>query len=317
MNAARGVSLVELLVAAALTTLLTAAALTLVARGRAAHAASETRAGLEETASAALDLIAADVRLAGYLGLPPPTTAVTGATALAAPEAPGLEVGGGCVPSLAHDLATLVGGADGAYLGAPGIALSCRAGPSDRPVAGADTLVLRHAASEPTIADAGRLQVEGTRRGARLTADGTRQMGDRARLHDLVVHVYYVSRDSTATPGVPSLRRKRLVGGTRPAFQDEELLSGVTDLQVEAGIDSLADGDDVVDRYVRLDDVPREARIRALRLWVRVDSDGRGTAAAARPELRYANRHLPADTSRSRRMLASRTVHLRNAGASP
>ncbi len=317
MNPARGLSLVELLVATALTTLLTAAALTLVARGSAAHAASETRAGLEETARAALDLITADARLAGYLGLPPPSTSVAGASAIGTDEAPGLAVAGGCGASLAHDLAAPVDGADGAYRAGPGVPLGCAAGPAGRSAAGADTLVLRHAAGEPATPDAGRLQIEGSRGAARLFADGVPVLESAARTHDLVAHVYYVSRDSGAASDLPSLRRKRLVGGTRPAFQDEELLTGVADLQVEAGIDEIGDGEEVIDRYVHLGAVPADARIRALRLWVLVESEGRGTPAAARPALRYSNRELEPDSSRRRRLVAARTVHLRNAGASP
>ena len=51
-----------------------------------------------------------------------------------------------------------------------------------------------------------------------------RVLGANARRHDLEVSVYYVSSDSTGRRDWPSLRRKRLVGGTRPAFQDEELV---------------------------------------------------------------------------------------------
>ena len=51
--------------------------------------------------------------------------------------------------------------------------------------------------------------------------------------HRLEVEVYYVSRDSTGARDVPSLRRKRLVGGTAgPRFEDEELAPGISRLQV-------------------------------------------------------------------------------------
>ena len=62
--------------------------------------------------------------------------------------------------------------------------------------------------------------------------------------------MYYVSRDSTGRRNWPSLRRKRLVGGTRPAFQDEELVSGIADLQVTIGLDDPADLDADVDRWI-------------------------------------------------------------------
>lgn len=308
-----GFTLVESMIAALLTVLIVASALTLVARGRAAHRSWESRSRLEETAGAALDLLAFEIRMAGFLGLLPPGSPVAGSSAVGAAAPAGLGVAGGCVPSLALDLAMPVAGADGAYAARPGLPVACPPSPSGRVVTGSDTLVLRRAAAEPGSPDAGRLQLESTRRAGRLITDGVPALGDAGRVHDLEVSVLYVSADTSGERGRPSLRRKRLIGGAAPAFQDEELVPGIADLQVEGGVD--LDGDGAEDACVTLDELGPGTRTLSLRLWVLVESDLPEAAALQRPALAYANRTIDASASRYPRLLASRVVELRNTGA--
>ena len=263
MKANAGFSLVELMVAAMLVALATGSALTLVAQGRRAHRTAEARARLEETARAALDLLAYEVRNAGYLGLLPPGTPVEGSTPVGQSSPPGLATSDGCVQSLALDLGSPLAGADGAYAAAAGLPVGCPPSPSGRAVAGSDTLVLRRAAVSPSTPSAGRLQLETTRRRGRLLSDGMGHLGPGAAFHDVEVSVFYVSEDSTGSPGRPSLRRKRLIGGASPAFQDEELVAGIGDLQVEAEL-APADGLSLpAESYVPIGDVPDGARILA------------------------------------------------------
>ena len=162
-----------------------------------------------------------------------------------------------------------------------------------------DTLVVRHAAATPARPQAGRLQLETNLRTAVLAANGGGILGADARWHDLDVGVYYVSADSTGRTGWPSLRRKRLVGGTRPAFQDEELVSGITDLQIEIGVDDPADVDTAVDRWLRPGEIEPEDAIRALKLELEAVSDV--------PE--------PAQPGMNRRKRVARVIELRNHGA--
>lgn len=307
-----GFTLVEVMVASLLAVLAVASALSVVARGRGAYRSVESQGRVQETARAALDLLAADIHLAGYLGLAPAGTAVTGSTPVGTPAPAGLGAGGGCVASLALDLAHAVSGTDGVLAAAPGVPLGCRASPQGRSAAGADTLVLRHASADAVRPAAGRLQIESTRRAARLLADGTATLGAAGRVHDVEVGAYYVSTDSTGLNGRPSLRRKRLVGGTAPSFQDEELVAGIEDLQVEAVLQGSDTGANST-RYRRLDDIDDGDRVRALRVWVLVRSDVAEPSPVPLPALSYANRELPPETSRYRRLLASRTFELRNA----
>ncbi len=301
MKRAAGLTLVELLVAMLLVLVVVAGALAFVARGRAAHRSGESLARLEEALDAAFTVLADEIRLAGYLGLAPPASDVAGSAAAGGPEPAGLEVAGSCGISLAHDLATPVIAADGVYEAAPGVPIGCRPSPAGRRMAGSDTLVLRHAAVGSSTPQAGRLQLETRLRTATLAADGIPRLGPAARWHDLDVGVYYVSADSTGRNGWPSLRRKRLVGGTRPAFQDEELVSGIADLQIEIGLDDPADADAAIDRWVAPGIASRDGVPRALRLALEAWSD------IPEPSL--------ADGFRRRRV--ERVVELRNSGSRP
>ncbi len=317
MTRHKGLTLVEMMIAMLLVLIASAGAIALVARGRAAQRIGESVARLEETTDAALAILVEELRMSGYLGLAAPGSPVTGASTIGAAEAPDLAVAGGCGASLAHDLATPATAADGAYRIAAAAPLRCRAGPNGRVVAGSDTLTLRRASAGATAPDVGRLQIESNLRAARLMTDGIVRLGAGARVHDLEVSVFYVSADSTAQRGWPSLRRKRLIGGIRPAFQDEELVTGVEDLQVEIGLDDTGDDDSAVDRWVTPAEVPADGTPRAIRLWIRARSDLPENPALALPALAYSNRDEPSVTSRHRRKLSSRVVELRNLQGQP
>lgn len=64
--------------------------------------------------------------------------------------------------------------------------------------------------------------------------------------HELHAYAYYVSSYTDVEgDGIPSLRRVSLVNA--PSLQNQTLISGVTDLQVQFGVD--ANNDQIVDRY--------------------------------------------------------------------
>jgi len=317
MKRASGLTLVEMMTAMLLVLAVSAGTLAFVARGRAAHRTSEAIARLEETTDAALALLVDELRMAGYLGLAAPGSPVAGASSLGTAELPELAAAGGCGLSLAHDLGTTVSAADGAFGVTNSSPLRCSAGPQGRVVAGSDTLTLRHASAAATEADPGRLQLETSSRAARLMADGAPRLGASGRIHDLEVSVFYVSADSTAQRGWPSLRRKRLIGGGGPAFQDEELVTGIEDLQVEIGLDAAVDQDTAVDRWVAPTEVFGADAPRAIRLWVRARSDLPEHPDVVQPALSYANRDEPRASLRYRRKLSSRIVELRNLQGAP
>ena len=250
VKAEYGLTLVEILVAMVIVLVVVAASTAFVTRGRAAHRTSEAMAQIEESLDAGFTMLADEVRLAGYLGLAPPATAVAGSSALGSVERADLAVSGSCGKSLALDLASPVAAVNSGYAAAPGVPLGCRASPDGRPAPATDTLVLRHATAEAGRAQAGRLQLETNLRSAALAANGVATLGaDDALARPRSGRVLRESR-LDRTPDWPSLRRKRLVGGTRPAFQDEELVSGIADLQVTIGLDDPVDLDADVDRWI-------------------------------------------------------------------
>lgn len=316
MNGARrrmpGVGLVEWLVSLALGTLVAVAALHVYARAAADARTSGAVQHLHESARYAADLLERELRVAGYAGLAPELATVDGATPAGTPPPPALAVAG-CTPAAALDLAHAVTAADALYALDAATPLGCAPSPFARAQSQSDTLTVRRTRLEPSAAERGRLQVASTRARAVLLADGAvpaaLAMG---QVHDLEAATYYVSQDSSTARGVPSLRRKRLVGGaTGPRFEDEELAVGVEDLQVELGVDG-ADVDETPERYVAPGQQAAGDTPRTVRFWLRVRTEQRDGTWQATPAWNYAGRAYAAPRDAHRRVLVERTVYLRN-----
>jgi type IV pilus assembly protein PilW len=306
-----GFGLVEVLVALALGTFVSVAALAVYARSAADSRTNFALQRLHETARIAADALEQELRAAAYFGDAPDALVIEGRTRAGAAPPAGLEVAG-CTRSQALDLERAVVAADDAYALEPGVALDCRAAPAGRPRAGSDTLTVRRARMEPGAAEPGSLQLATTRTRGRLFADGrTPLLGRGVRVYDLEVGTYYVAEDSTEARGVPSLRRKRLVGGSSPAFQDEELASGVEDLQVEFGLDG-PDADEVPERYATAAERLPEETPRTVRFWLLVRADDRDPTWRDLRAWRYSNREIAPTGDAHRRVLVSRTVFLRS-----
>jgi hypothetical protein len=156
-------------------------------------------------------------------------------------------------------------------------------------------------------------------------------------VRDIMTSVYYISKDSDARPGFPSLRRKSLQIDTTVLkdnqlhMVDEEIISGVEDMQVQFGIDMGADTDgdgvrddtdangvaDVVNgqvtRYVNPGDAAsaKAGQIVSVRVWLRLRADNgevgyRNTTTYDQGTSTFvANDNI-------RRYVATRTFFLRN-----
>jgi type IV pilus assembly protein PilW len=308
----RGVGLVEWLVALALGSFVAVAALSVYAQAASGTRTNRAVQQLHETARYAADLLERELRVAGYAGLAPDLGLVDGATAVGEPTPPTLVVGG-CAPVAALDLARPVVAADGRFALDATMPLGCSPSPLGRARADSDTLTVRRARLEPGAPERGRLQLASTRSRGTLFTNGNVPAGfSTGEVHDLEASTYYVSADSSSGHGVPSLRRKRLVGGTSgPRFEDEELAVGIEDLQLEFGVDG-EDPDEAPERYVppggaSPGDVPR-----TVRLWLVVraetpDPTWRDTLARE-----YAGRRVVGTADAYRRVVVERTVFLRN-----
>ncbi len=134
--------------------------------------------------------------------------------------------------------------------------------------------------------------------------------------YPLVSHVYYISNNTDGTDGIPSLRRASLVAG--PQMDDEVIVSGVEDLQVQYGVidPTVNNGDkQTIVSYVNADKITddedwqkvKAVRISLLMRSLRQDRDG----ISSNKTYSYAGKTAD-ETDGFRRFLITSVIHLRN-----
>ena len=318
-----GMTLIELTVAMAIGLFLIGGALYVYSQSKNSYRAGDSLARLQESARFALDTLEPDIRLARYWGLnsEPARITVPAGIAVTCNGAPAFDP---------LDLADVVTVRDDTYN------LNC-ASFKDAPRAGSDVLILRHA--EPWRAgiqpapDPQRLQVQTTLAQGTLFSDGvlplTLPVGTGASINNVAINIYYVSNQSSFDRELPSLRRLVLTPGLNLRLEDQEVIPGVENLQVQLGIDTDGDGD--VDRYVDgnhplvtpgAPDFAPNGRVVAVRLWMLVGTPADDPAWV--DERRYATPDADLDDlvggsadypSTYRRLQISKTIFLSNEGA--
>jgi type IV pilus assembly protein PilW len=322
-----GITLVELMVALAIGSFLMIGAVTVFMQSRTTFRISEAVARLQENGRFVLDAIEPNIRMSHYWGLTSRTGKIQGRATPADPVPPGLAVGGqNCGNNWAINLNEEVGGTNNAY----GWACAANGGAQ----ANADTLVVRRVSEDPVVPQAGTMYVQSAR-----FQDGQIFVGavvppgflpaPLSQTHQLMVDGYYVSPTSTlSTPGnnVPSLRVKTLIGGAGgPSIQDQEVLPGVEDMQVQFGVDTDLDGAvnrGTIDRYVNAGDpiitpgnpafLP-DAQILAVRIWLRLRAERPENGFTDVTNYVYADQNVAAPNDSFRRSIVSKTIYLRNA----
>jgi type IV pilus assembly protein PilW len=317
----RGLTLIELIIAMALSCTIVAGALSLYAQVHETWRANERVARMQEQGRVALSVIEPDVELAGYYGFtntPESIRFVRGTNSsnvlaiaaqmrqvplhatdpLPAPLAalpPGAHT---CGVNFAVDVTSPVQGSNNVF--AAGRGATC-APYRNRAQPGTDTLTLRRVETQTNGAEAGRIQIYASRLASRtgqlMFADGNAPgpVDANHHIYNLVVRTYYVARDSVGQNNFPALRVKTMTrSGSAVVFDDEEVMPGIEDLQVQFGIDAAGEpGSGQATRYVNPDfpDLPR-MQVVAVRIWLRVRSD---------------------ESEGSQHVLLSRTVTVRNA----
>jgi type IV pilus assembly protein PilW len=314
----RGFGLVETLGALTIGLFVVAVAITLHARAGAALRALDAHARMHETARHVLAVIESDVRMAGYWGLAHAAENISIHPLFAFPD----RCGG---PGWVTDVEQFVDGTNNQYLGVTNCAAL-----SGGAQAGSDVLVVRRASARAielnsTVVPASardEVLLVSTRETAQLfvakdiggvipagypvpSAPG---MDPPSELRNLLVHAYYVSADSSVGESVPALRRKTLVGG--PGVGDEEIGTGVEDLQFRIGAD--VDGDGVLDGLFDPGALPADAIPVCIRLWLRVRSVERSGTTAASAGASYADRSWPPVNDGYGRVLVTKTIQIRN-----
>jgi type IV pilus assembly protein PilW len=332
-RAASGFSLLELLIALALSLTLIGGYFSVLQRCRSLFASNDSIAQTHDAARHALAVIAANIEHAGFYGFAPAAavqlvrdgTVVASENELHQPtaELPATPVSGlpagahDCGVNFAVDLLRPVQGTDNRYSVGTGACEPTASAGGARP--GADTLTLRHASQEVADARAGRIQLFARAASSlplRLFADGHVPgiRDNSSEIRDLDVRTYYVANRSVGNPGLPALRVKSLTESHGAAqFRDEEVMPGVEDLQIELGIVDAADP--VALRFITTESPDAAtARVVAVRVWLRVRSETPDPGYRDDRTRDYSNASFTPDAagSRFRRLLVSRTVAVRN-----
>lgn len=322
-----GFTLIELMVALAISSFLLIGAVTIYMQGRTAFRVNESISRLQEDARFALDLLEPDIRMASYFGLQSRPSMVENRADALDPIPAGLNVNDDCRQNWAIDLDRPVEVSNNAYTWGG----NCPAF-GNGAVAGADTLVVRRVSEDPaTILNPNAMHLQTARFRTNVLFAGAAIPGGfpvgATASHDLVVNGYYVSRSSDGDVNTPSLRRYflRAQPGVGPDVEDEEILPGVEDMQIQFGVDTDAPNSPTrgsVNRYVNGDDaiitplapgfVP-DAQIIAVRIWLLVRTERQENGFTDDRAYAYADRNFAAPNDGFRRMVVSRTIFLRNA----
>ncbi len=262
--------------------------------------ANEAQMDMVADARFAIEMIAYDLRHAGMWGgtnkdgLIECKSTDTACAATVTGDTPPTTVAGDCAtgtaPVWAYDLTLPVFATDGT-VGNP-YAGSCIPA-AESYLAGTDVLEMRYAdANLPQALNAGQLYVRSNFINGRVFVGATAPQLNAndtsltTNNHTLNAFAYYISSFTDGTvddnDGIPSLRRVALVNG--PALQNQLLVSGVSDLQVQFGED--LNNDLVVDLYVNPNDVTDWTQVYAAKIWLVMRSNrqfrGVNTAKAFR-----------------------------------
>lgn len=317
-----GFTMIELMISIALGSVILVGTVLMFQQSRAAYMVNDATSRLQENARFALDVLDPDIRLASYWGATNRAEFVDGqkGTPLALPA-----LTGDCADRWYIDLGNTLNGINGtsvvAAINADNTPVSgCI--PDAQYRAGTDILIVRHASEQAQAPAANRVQIQSEPLNSMLFNTGVIPGGFSAppasNTFALAAHAYYISPDSAALgAGIPSLRRITLVDG--PAIQDQEIIAGVEDFQVQFGVDTNGDLD--VNRYINADNVlvtpgspsfDPNLQIVAIRIWLRFRSIRPENGFTDGLPYQYADVNDAAPNDEFRRLLISKTIQLRN-----
>ena len=320
-----GMTLIELMVALAIGAFLMIGAITVFMQGRTTFRITESVSRMQENARFALDALEPDIRMAHYWGLTTDSVSVENRVAPAAGNSFGRTP---CGANGARVLDVAIGGTNNAY-GFAGCAASTGAQPN------ADTLVVRRVSEDPEtppLSGGTTLRLQSRRHPTTSQLFmGTAIPGGfsavTSQTHRVIANGYYVDRSSTLLGAtVPSLRVKTL----QPSgvIADQEIVSGVEDLQIQLGLDMDPDGDNSgsIDRYVDINDplvdpsdagFNPDAVVLAVRIWIRVRAERPENGFTDTTNYVYADQDVGPFNDNFRRVVVSKTIYLRNARPIP
>jgi type IV pilus assembly protein PilW len=356
----QGLSLVELMVALVIGSILIAGAVYVYSQSRTTQRVSDTVARLQENGRFVLSVMEPDIQLAGYYGFsnsPGDIQYIIGGTKTTLYPAVKLSEAEDAVPGFTHpcrdnfavNVLTTIDGANQVA----DFPLGC----DEREQAaggirnGTDMLTIRRSSGLPADGVGApvnnRLQLLVNRLNPNamylfMDADPPETPvleANLVQIRDLVVRSYYISNDSLPDPdggspgrvaGIPSLRVLSLTDG--PDFDDQELMRGVEDLQVQFGYDTGSyDGNAAIDpgfdedgngipdapngiatRYVDPGNVPFGFQVVAVRVFVLMRADQPEQGFVDNRQYVMGSKTVAPPLDGFRRVLLSRTIQLRN-----
>jgi type IV pilus assembly protein PilW len=260
---ARGFSLVELLIAVAIGLSLLAGLSAMFVKNTQAQTEIEKAHRQVENGRYAIDLLAVDLRNAGYFAefnptvlaspaaLPTPCADTLGdldaGLALAVQGADDDSAGLGCLPDLRPDTDVLVVRRSATCVaGQPG----CEPLASGGPYFQASLCSNAGELNSPNVTDFYALTLTETgltRHGRDCTA--VTGSGTPAAIRRYRTHIYFVAKNNEGSDGIPTLKRAELsTDGLKPKWTVVPLAEGIENLQLEYGLDlAPAGGDGVAD----------------------------------------------------------------------
>lgn len=274
-----GFSLVELMVAMVVGLIIISGAFSLHSTTRKTQQVNEAQMDMVADARFAIEMITYDLRHAGVWGgtnrgglieCRYQGAATASCSATSAGEALPVALGSDCAQGWYYNLGVAVFASNNAN---PFSGTCIPAG--EAYVANTDVLQIHYAeATPPATPLAGQAYVRSHFNGGRVFVGAQQPLLDSfdpsSNNHELHAYAYYISNFTDAAgDGIPSLRRVALVNG--PALQNQNLLSGVADLQVQFGVD--VDGDTVVDTYVNPSAGLDPTTVFAAKIWLLMRSD--------------------------------------------
>jgi Tfp pilus assembly protein PilW len=323
-------TLIELMTALAIGAFLMLGAITVFMQSRTTFRINESIARMQENARFAIDTLEPEIRMANYWGLTSTAPNIVNRTAPTAANGFGKNH---CGTDGLLTLDVAVAGTNNSY------GFTC-SGVTNPVETNSDTLVVRRAAEDdetpplsvaaPLGTDTWRIEsVRGTG-GSRIFRGATVPFAydaDTTEIHRLFVNGFYVSRTSSASTDlnqVPSLRVQTLLGnGT--TIQNQEVIAGIEDLQIQFGVDTDAPGTvdrGSIDRYVHPNDpmidpgnagFNANAEILAVRVWIRVRAERPENGFIDGTTYAYAGQSVGPFNDAFRRLVVSKTIYLRNA----
>jgi type IV pilus assembly protein PilW len=327
-----GVGLIELMVSVVIGLFLIFGAVTVYSKSRNVYRTTEAAARLQETARYAFDVIEPDVRMASYLGLSNRPEYIVNRAGPDEDTPADLSdadtVINLCGDNWAINLDQYIAANNGN--GAADLGLADCEPFRDAWQNDSDVLIVRRGAEvQPAALAPNRLYLQTSRiQGTIFWQDPSACTNPKnpacipasysppaSETRELVSTAYYVSSQSTARADVPSLRRKRLVAG---AVIDEEIATGVEDLQVRFGVDT--DNNGTANVYVDPQANPADygGRIVAATIWLRVRAENPEVGFNDDRSYTYADLDATGEPALAvpddgfRRFVISKTIQLRD-----